>query len=91
MDIPYTKKTASNFLISVPNDLGITSTSLHGVYDLSELSRNWGLEFMEELAYWSHTSNNMSLRYSSTDKRDTDFLMALSLSLIHISEPTRPY
>ena len=79
LDIPYTKKTASNFLISVPNDLGITSTSLHGVYDLSELSRNWGLEFMEELAYWSHTSNNKSLRYSSTDKRDTDFLMALSV------------
>ena len=34
---------------------------------------------MEELAYWSHTSNNKSLRYSSTDKRDTDFLMALSV------------
>ncbi|MCC5720189.1 hypothetical protein LH487_27305, partial [Klebsiella pneumoniae] len=77
LDIPYKKTGASRFYLAIPDSLGITDTSL-GWHDLTDVSREWALDYFLELVFWHTTKKTEHLYYTSNNLGDVEFLQALT-------------
>lgn len=77
LNIPYKKTGASRFYLAIPDSLGITDTSL-GWRNLTDVSREWALDYFLELVFWHTTKKTEHLFYTSQNLGDVEFLQALT-------------